>query len=162
MSPVIRPMTAADWPAVAAIYQQGIDTGLATFETQLPSYERWDQGHLPTCRLVITLHNTIVGWAALSPVSSRRVYAGIAEVSLYVDTNYSGKGLGTALLRALIAQSEQEGFWTLQSGILQENTASVRLHEKCGFRIIGYRERIAQDRHGIWHNTLLVERRKPD
>lgn len=155
----IREMLPSDWKSVSEIYKQGIDTNLATFQSELPTYEEWDKAHLPYCRLVATENETIVGWAALTPVSSRCVYAGVAEVSIYVSTKHSGKGIGFILLNALITQSEENGIWTLQSGIMQENKASIRLHEKCGFRMVGYRERIGKDVKGRWRNNVLMEKR---
>lgn len=155
----IRSMRETDWPSVADIYQQGISTNLATFQRDCPTYEEWDRAHLKTCRLVILKDEGVVGWATLAAVSSRCVYAGVAEVSIYLHNDYHGHGLGAQLLNALIAASEREGFWTLQSGIMQNNTASIRLHEKCGFRLVGYRERIARDHLGAWRNTVLMERR---
>ena len=155
----VRKMENADWPDVARIYQDGMDTNLATFQTQSPSFEEWNASHLETCRLVITGDGKVVGWAVLTAVSSRCVYAGVAEVSLYIDKDHRGKGVGMKLLDALIRRSEEHGFWTLQSGIMQENAASIRLHEKCGFRMMGYREKVGRDRFGIWRNTVLMEKR---
>lgn len=155
----IREMKKEDWRDVAAIYQSGIDTNLATFQTQAPSYEEWDSAHLNVCRMVATENGVVVGWAALSPISSRPVYAGVAEVSIYISESHRGKGAGLLLLDALTEQAERAGLWTLQSGIMENNTASIRLHEKCGFRMIGYREKIGRDRFGTWRNTVLMERR---
>lgn len=155
----IRPMTDDDWEDVRAIYQMGMDTNMATFQTECPPFAQWDSSHLDSCRLVAEASGRVIGWAALSPVSSRCVYAGVAEVSVYVDPTIHGKGIGTALLKQLCIESEKDGLWTLQSGIMQDNSASIRLHEKCGFRVIGYRERIGQDRNGIWRNTVLMEKR---
>lgn len=157
----IRKMQAADWPFLAEIYQQGMDTNLATFQSECPAYEQWDLSHLKACRLVVTADGTVAGWAALTPVSSRCVYAGVAEVSIYISVTARGKGLGKQLLAALVSSSEQEGIWTLQSGIMQDNIASIRLHEVCGFRMVGYREKIGRDRLGVWRNTVLMERRSP-
>ena len=154
-------MTAAHWLAVRAIYAEGIATGQATFATEAPSWADWDAGHLPTCRLVATAESApaaLLGWAALSPVSGRCVYAGVAEVSVYVAAAARGQGVGKALLAALVAESEQRGLWTLQAGIFPENAASVGLHEAVGFRVVGRRERIGQ-MHGQWRDTLLLERR---
>lgn len=159
MEYTIRPMTKADWQRTAEIYRQGIATNKATFQCECPDYRDWDASHLDICRLVITKHNTVVGWAALSSVSDRAVYAGVAEVSIYVDTDYAGEGLGARLLTELIASSEENGIWTLQSGIMRDNTVSIRMHEKCGFRIVGYRENIGCDRFGCWRDTVLMERR---
>lgn len=155
----IRKLNEADWPEVSLIYQQGMDTGLATFETRCPEFNQWDAAHLKACRLAVTEGEKVIGWAALTPVSGRCVYAGVAEVSVYVARDHWGKGAGKALLLELIRCSEESGFWTLQSGIFQENTASIRLHERCGFRLVGYRERIGRDRAGQWRSTVLMERR---
>lgn len=160
-STVIREMTAADWPAVARIYQDGMDTNLATFQTECPSWEDWDKAHLKPCRFVAEKSSQVVGWAALSAVSSRSVYAGVAEVSIYIDASVRGKGVGKALLTTLISASEEAGFWTLQSGIMEYNAASIALHTRCGFRLVGYREKIGKDRFGVWRNTLLMEHRSP-
>ena len=155
----LLPLTALHWPAARAIYAEGMATGTATFTTELPTWEAWDSGHLPTCRLVATDETGIVlGWVALSPVSGRCVYAGVAEVSVYVAAAARGRGVGLELMRALVAESEQNGLWTLQAGIFPENAASLRLHEAVGFRQVGRRERIGQLR-GVWHDTLLLERR---
>lgn len=155
------PLTAAHWPAVRAIYAEGLATGNASFATEPPSWADWDAGHLPTCRLVAVdaaEPGTVLGWAALSPVSGRCVYAGVAEVSVYVAGAARGQGVGRALLTALVRESEQAGLRTLQAGIFPENEASVRLHEAVGFRLVGRRERIGQLR-GQWRDTLLLERR---
>lgn len=152
-------MTADDWAAVAHIYQEGIDTGLATFQPNIPSYQDWDQAHLKDCRLVAVENDTVLGWIALSPVSSRCVYAGVCEVSMYVATQCRKKGVGTLLLQAALAQSESLGIWTLQSVIMENNLPSIQLHEKCGFRMVGYRERIGKDNTGAWRNTVLMEHR---
>jgi phosphinothricin acetyltransferase len=151
-------MMAQDWAWVANIYLEGIATGYATFETQAPSYALWDKAHLEKCRFTAHIGNTMAGWAALSPVSSRCVYGGVAEVSVYVGSNFRKMGIGRALMKALIEGSELEGYWTLQSGIFPENIGSIKLHEAMGFRYIGKRERVAQ-LHGIWKDNLLFERR---
>ncbi|MFV0517413.1 MAG: GNAT family N-acetyltransferase [Aminipila sp.] len=155
----IREMRNNDWPFIAEIYQKGIETNIATFQSRCPTFEQWDQTHLKNCRLVLLLCNIVVGWAALTPVSNRCVYAGVAEVSIYLSPNQQRKGLATQLLKELIYASEKAGIWTLQSGIMQDNYASIRLHEKCGFRMVGYRERIGRDQLGKWRNTVLMERR---
>jgi phosphinothricin acetyltransferase len=147
-----------DWEAVRAIYQEGIDTGQATFETTVPSWEEWNARKLAGPRLLARLQETIVGWAALSPVSKRPVYAGIAEVSIYVAADVRGQGIGKALLRELIARSERRGLWMLQAVMFPENMASVALHRACGFRIVGIREKIGRH-YGIWRDTVLLERR---
>ncbi|MDO7854751.1 GNAT family N-acetyltransferase [Hymenobacter convexus] len=155
----ILPLTADHWPAVRAIYTEGLATGHATFATEAPTWEAWDAGHLATCRLVATAEaGTVLGWVALSPVSGRCVYAGVAEVSIYIAAAARGQGVGRALLQALVASSEQSGLWTLQAGIFPENAASLRLHAAAGFRQVGRRERIGQ-LHGQWRDTLLLERR---
>jgi phosphinothricin acetyltransferase len=154
----IRPMHADDWGAVAEIYRQGIETGNATLETAVPDYATWDQNHRADCRFVAEQDGQIIGWAALSPVSGRCVYGGVAEVSVYVAANARGQGVGKALLLALVTASEEAGIWTLQAGILRENEASQRLHEWCGFRVVGVREKLGQ-LHGVWRDVMLMERR---
>jgi phosphinothricin acetyltransferase len=154
-------MTAAHWSAVCAIYAEGLATGQASFMVELPTWAGWDASHLPVGRLVAVADaapNPVLGWVALSPVSGRCVYAGVAEVSVYVAGTARGQGVGRALLAAMIAASEEQGLWTLQAGIFPENVASVRLHEAVGFRVVGRRERIGQ-LHGVWRDTLLLERR---
>jgi L-amino acid N-acyltransferase YncA len=152
------PMEPVHWEAVRRIYGEGIETGLATYETELPDWERWDQGHLPFGRLVAVLDGEVVGWAALSPVSARRVYRGVAEVSVYVAAGARGRGVGHRLLERLVSESEANGIWTLQAGIFPENLASVSLHRRAGFREVGRRERVARLR-GTWRDVLLLERR---
>lgn len=155
----IQLLTEAHWPAVRAIYEAGMATGNATFETQAPAWEAWDKGHLPHSRLVaLNDAGTVLGWAALSPVSGRCVYGGVAEISVYLAEEARGQGLGRQLLQALIAESEANGIWTLQAGTFEENKASIGLHTQAGFRIVGYRERIGQH-HGVWRNTVQLERR---
>ncbi|MET4108575.1 MULTISPECIES: GNAT family N-acetyltransferase [Hymenobacter] len=157
----IIPMTDAHWPAVKAIYEAGIATGNATFETQAPAWEAWDTAHLGHSRLVaVDEAGTVLGWAALSPVSSRCVYGGVAEISIYIGAEARGQGVGRQLLQALIADSEAHGIWTLQAGTFEENKASIGLHTQAGFRVIGHRERIGQH-HGVWRNTVQMERRSP-
>jgi L-amino acid N-acyltransferase YncA len=154
----IEPMKDSDWPAVRAIYLEGIATGNATFQTEAPEWEEWDAGHLGQSRLSLVAGETVGGWAALSPVSRRACYAGVAEVSIYVAASYRGQGLGRRLLEALVAESESNGVWTLQAAIFPENQASIALHEGLGFRQVGVRERIAQ-RDGRWRDTVIMERR---
>lgn len=154
----IRKLLAEDWQHVELIYKKGIETGNATFQTSAPSWEDWNQSHLTSCRIVMQDDENVIGWAALTPVSSRCVYAGVAEVSVYVDPEHSGKGIGLELLNELVKQSEAEGIWTLQAGIFPENIASLRIHEKAGFRILGIREKIGKQ-NGIWRDTALLERR---
>jgi phosphinothricin acetyltransferase len=149
-----------DWPDVRRIYQEGINTGDATFETQIPSWERWDAEHLPTPRLVARQGGGVVGWAALSPVSPRPAYAGVAEVSVYVTASSQRQGVGKSLLRGLVAASEAVGVWTLQAGIFPENEASIALHLACGFRQVGIRQRLSQ-LQGLWRDVVLLERRSP-
>jgi L-amino acid N-acyltransferase YncA len=154
----IRDMRAEDWPAVKAIYEQGVATKMATFETEAPSWEAWDAGHLDEPRLVAEQDGEVVGWAALAPVSRRPCYAGVAEASVYVAENKRGGGVGTGLLRGLVEAADRAALWTIQTSIFPENTASVELHRRCGFRVVGVRERIAQ-LDGAWRDTVLMERR---
>lgn len=158
MSFQLSSLTEQHWEQVRAIYLEGIATGLATFEIEAPAWERWNAGHLACCRLIAHDGEKVKGWAALSPVSSRRVYEGVAEVSVYVGQQHRGIGLGRALLEALISASESEGIWMLQAGIFPENKASVALHLQCGFREVGRRERIGR-LQGRWRDTILLERR---
>jgi L-amino acid N-acyltransferase YncA len=155
----IEPMLPQDWPAVRAIYLEGIATGNATFEQTAPEWEQWDAGHLTAARIVARLDaGDVAGWAALSAVSTRCVYAGVAEVSVYVAQRARGRGVGQKLLARLIAESEAEGIWTLQAGIFPENIASIALHQRAGFRIVGRRERLGQ-MNGRWRDVVLMERR---
>jgi len=154
----IREMTAEDWEQVRAIYVAGLTTGQSTFETEAPNWSKWSSAHLPQPRLVAVFQEKICGWAALSPVSTRAVYAGVAEVSVYVDLDLRGKRIGSLLLEALVRESEQNGIWTLQASIFPENTASTSLHRACGFREVGRRERIGR-KDGVWRDTVLFERR---
>ena len=158
LSYTIEAMTAEDWEQVRAIYLEGIATGNATFEQEAPSWEQWDAGHLPEGRLVARTPAAILGWAALSRVSGRCVYAGVAEVSIYIGLTGRGQGIGSALLGRLIQESEQHGLWTLQVGIFPENSASLALHKRQGFREIGRRERIGKMQN-VWRDVLLLERR---
>jgi len=148
------------WEAVARIYAEGIATGHATFETEVPEWESWDAAHLPDLRLVGLFDGEVAGWAALSPVSGRCVYAGVAEESVYVAEEARGRGVGRALLEELIPRAEAAGIWTIQTGIFPENTASLALHERAGFRVIGLRERIGRH-HGVWRDVVFLERRSP-
>ena len=154
----IEPLTADDWPVVRTIYAEGIATGQATFETDVPDWPAWDAARLACCRLAARRGAVLVGWATLGPVSSRPVYRGVAEVSVYVAAAARGQGIGRALLAALVVASEEAGLWTLQASIFPENAASLALHRACGFRVVGRRERIARH-HGRWRDTLLLERR---
>lgn len=154
----IAPLTSAHWESVRSIYLEGIATGNATFQQTAPDWPDWDKNHLQTCRIVAVSSDEILGWAALSPVSSRCVYAGVAEVSVYVAPSTQGSGVGTALLSHLVAASEAAGIWTLQAGIFPENAASVRLHAGAGFRVVGTREHLGS-MNGSWRDVLLMERR---
>jgi L-amino acid N-acyltransferase YncA len=158
MNVVYRHMKEEDWTPVAAIYKQGIETWNATFQKDIPTWEEWDSGHLKTCRIIACIDNEIAGWAALSLVSSRTIYAGVAEVSIYISNQYKGQRVGTGLMETIISESEKEGFWTLQAGIFPENLASLKLHENLGFRKIGYREKIGK-MNNVWRDTILLERR---
>jgi L-amino acid N-acyltransferase YncA len=155
---VFRPLTQSDWKAVAEIYKQGIETGNATFQQEVPLWEDWDKGHLQSCRLIAEIDNMVAGWAALTLVSGRCVYAGVAEVSVYVSNDFKGKKVGSGLLEKLIAESESVGIWTLQAGIFPENKPSIRIHESLGFRLVGFREKIGK-MDNVWRDTLLYERR---
>ena len=152
-------MLPKDWNDVAHIYKEGIATGIATFESEVPSFEQWDESHLKSCRLIAETNGTTIGWAALSAVSSRCVYGGVAEVSVYIRKRAWGKGVGKALLLQLIEESEKNGYWTLQSGIFPENENSIQLHKKVGFRYIGKREKVGKTVLGQWKDNLLFERR---
>lgn len=154
----IRNLLPTDWEHVKLIYEKGIATGNATFQTSAPSWEEWNNSHLQRCRIIAEEDGKVVGWAALTSVSSRCVYAGVAEVSVYVDPAQSGKGIGSKLLEQLIELSEVDGIWTLQAGIFPENISSLKIHEKNGFRILGTREKIGKQ-NGIWRDTVLLERR---
>jgi phosphinothricin acetyltransferase len=156
---VIEPMRLGDAPAVLDIFGQGIATGVATFETVTPDWEHWDAGHRRDCRFVARLEGRIVGWTALSSYSTRAVYAGVAWESVYVDEAARGSGVGRALLAALIPASEAAGVWTLIAGVQIENTASLALHERAGFRRIGVQERVGRDATGAWRDVVLLERR---
>jgi phosphinothricin acetyltransferase len=163
MEYLIDVMKAEDWTQVRSIYLEGIATGNSTFEAHVPDWEKWDSSHLPGHRLVVREGNRILAWAALSPVSSRCVYSGVAELSLYVAAGHRGKGIGSALLKAIINSTEKAGVWTLQGGIFPENTPSLRLVRRHGFKEIGRRERVGKmtygDLAGTWRDVILVERR---
>ncbi len=160
---IIDKMEPEDWERVCAIYLEGISTGHATFDATTPNWESWNADHLPQCRLVARIGEEITGWAALSPVSERCVYAGVAEVSIYVACEHQGQGIGSALLAALISESEKAGIWTLQAGIFPENTASLALHKRHGFREVGAREKLGKmafgELAGTWRDVILLERR---
>lgn len=159
MEYTIEEMKESDWEQVSSIYLDGIKTGIATFQTEAPSWEDWDKGHIRSCRLVAKSRNKVLGWAALSPTSSRCVYKGVAEVSIYIGKECKGQGIGTALLAHLIKESEKNGFWTLQSGIIAKNAASIALHKKCGFREVGIREKVAKMNNTEWMDVMFMERR---
>jgi L-amino acid N-acyltransferase YncA len=154
----LRELTHEDWPAVKAIYEQGIARGHATFELEAPSWNDWDRSHLEGHRLVALQDSAVVGWAALAPVSERCVYGRVTENSVYVADSAQGRGIGRALLEELVARAERDGIWTIQAGIFPENEASIELHTRCGFRVVGVRERIGQH-HGVWRDVVLMERR---
>ncbi|HEX8089053.1 MAG TPA: GNAT family N-acetyltransferase [Blastocatellia bacterium] len=154
----IETMRACDWERVREIYVEGIATGHATFETEAPGWDTWSRAHLPLGRLVARNALSVIGWAALSPASSRCAYAGVAEVSVYVSETMRGKGVGRRLLMKLIEESERGGIWTLQAGILPENMASLELHKSCGFREVGRRERLGK-LNGVWRDVVVLERR---
>jgi phosphinothricin acetyltransferase len=153
-------MRPEDWRYVQSIFKEGLATGNATFDTDVPDWETWDREHLQEPRLVARSGSQVVGWSALRPVSPRAAYAGVAEVSIYVANHAQGLGIGKSLLKKLVTRSEQAGVWTLQAGIFPENEASIELHKSCGFRVVGQRERIGQ-LNGIWRDLSLLERRSP-
>ena len=155
----ISEMKKSDWDQVANIYLEGIKTGIATFQTEVPTLEDFDNSHISSCRLVASSDDNILGWGVLSTTSSRCAYAGVAEVSIYIGDKYKGQGIGTTLLRNLIKVSEENGFWTLQSGIMRQNLWSIALHKKCGFREIGIREKVARMNDEAWFDVVLMERR---
>jgi len=154
-----RALEFSDWPEVRRIYREGIESGDATFETEAPTWEAWDEARHGACRLVAEEEGRVVAFAALTPISSRPVYAGVAEVMVYVEEAGRGRGIGTALLRSLVDASEAEGIWTLTAGIFPENEASIRAHERVGFREVGRHERIGRFHDGRWRDTVLLERR---
>ncbi|MEP0263199.1 N-acetyltransferase family protein [Dokdonia sp.] len=154
----IRLFRKEDYSACAKIYKTGMDTGIATFETKVPDWETWDAKFLASCRFVVEDDNEIIGWCALSPFSTREVYRGVAEVTIYIAVKAQQKGIGKRLLQHLITESETSGFWTLQARIFTENIASIVLHEKCGFGKVGIREKLGQ-REGVWYDNVLLERR---
>ena len=154
-----RPLIAADWPAVREIYREGIASGEATFETEVPDWDAWNSSRLPSCRIVATRREHVVGFAAVSPVSKRPVYAGVCEVIVYVAGAFRGQGVGKALMSELVTQTETAGIWTLQASIFPDNVASLRAHEQAGFRVLGRRDRIARFHDGRWRDTVILERR---
>jgi L-amino acid N-acyltransferase YncA len=154
----LRELTYEHWPAVKAIYEQGIAGGQATFEAEAPAWDDWDRTHLEGHRLVALQDGEVVGWAALAPVSERRVYQGVTEDSVYVADSARGRGVGRALLEELITRAERDGIWTIEAGVFPENEASIELHRRCGFRVVGVRERVGKH-HGVWRDVVLMERR---
>jgi phosphinothricin acetyltransferase len=158
MNASIRTFKEQDWISVSKIYAEGIATGIATFETEVPSFDVWNEKFIKNCRLIAETNDEVLGFAVLSQVSKRAVYKGVAEVTVYIASNQRGNGIGKQLLKALIDESEKEGFWTLQAGIFSSNKASIELHKKCGFRVVGIREKIGQ-RDGKWHDNHFLERR---
>ena len=154
----IRELEPKDWQDVKNIYLEGIATGQATFQTEAPSWEDWDEGHLKNLRYVAVNSDEVAGWIALTPISGRCVYAGVAEVSIYISSQFRGQKVGFQLLQHLITESEIQGLWTLQAGIFPENEASLALHQKLGFRIIGLREKLGKQ-NGVWRDVNLLERR---
>ncbi len=157
-SVIVEEMLPVNWQSVVDIYVQGFSTKNATFQTEAPTWQEWNKNHSENLRFVALINGVVTGWAALSPVSSRAVYAGVMEVSVYVHEDYRGKGIGNALLERLITESETKNIWTLQSGIFTENNPSIALHQKLGFRKIGYREKVGK-MDGVWRDTVLMERR---
>lgn len=155
----VEKMRSEDWEQVKNIYLEGINTGIATFQNEVPTWEAWDKGHLKIGRLVARSSDGVLGWVAIAPTSSRCCYEGVVEVSVYIRENYRGNGIGTSLLKKLIEQSEESGIWTLYCSIIKENYGSIGMHKKCGFREIGLRERIAKMSNGTWHDVVLLERR---
>ena len=159
----IEPMKPEDWDQVRAIYEEGIATENATFEPLVPEWGKWDSAHVPEPRLIVRLNGRVAAWAALSRVSARKVYSGVAELSIYVGEKFRGKGIGDALLAALVEASEKAGYWTLQGGIFPENVVSIDLHKKHGFRVLGIREKVGKmafgELQGKWRDVVLMERR---
>ncbi len=151
-------MRSADWEEISAIYREGIETGTASFRRPDISWKDWDSSHLKACRFVILQDKEIVGWCALLPVMANYDVGGVGEIEVYVKQGYKGQGIGSSLLNALIAESEKKGIWMLQAGIFLQNSASLKIHEKAGFRVVGYREKIGKAK-GVWQDNLLLERR---
>ena len=159
MEHIVRPRERGDWGEIVEIFFQGIQSNNSTFHYECPSYEEWDAIHTKDCRLVIEDGDEVVGFAALTPFSSRECYKGVASVSIYIDGDHQHGGYGTELLSALVAESEKCGYWTLEASIFETNAPSIKLHEKCGFRVVGVRERLGKDRFGVWRSVVLMERR---
>ena len=154
---MIREMKKSDWDEMTVIYKQSLEKGDVTFRTECPAYKEWDEGHIKECRFVYELDGKVAGYTMIAPTSSRDSYRGVAEVSIFVDEKHTRKGIGTELLSTLMREAEKRGYWTLYSAIFSVNTGSIRLHEKCGFRVIGTREKIAKDRFGNWQSTTIME-----
>ncbi|MDD3223150.1 MAG: GNAT family N-acetyltransferase [Clostridium sp.] len=153
-------MKCEDWDEVGQIYLQGIKTKIATFNSEVPKFEKWDSEHIKECRFVAKNENKhVIGWVALSPTSNMCAYRGVAEVSIYIDENYRKMGIGQSLLKKMIIESEKKGFWTLESLIIEDNIQSIELHKKCGFREVGIREKLGKMDNGIWHDVVVMERR---
>lgn len=159
MSFIIREMTEADYKGVAEIYGQGVESGTATFQLTVPDYEEWNKAHLPFCRFVAEREEKIIGWVALTLGLTREPYRGVTELSIYVRDGFRRHGVGYALIEKVKSEVEKYGVWTLESRICRQNTGSVRLHEKCGFRMVGVREKIAKDKFGNWQDTVEMELR---
>lgn len=155
----IRTMTAEDWPEVARIYQQGIDSNSSTFRRQVPAWEDFDKSHSPVCRYVAVREGEIIGWVALTVFCVDCPYSGVSEISLYLDENHRSKGVGVKMMQYMVEQSEKNGFWIIIAQIFQDNVASVKMTKKCGFREVGYHEKVARDRLGNWHSLVVLERR---
>lgn len=154
---MIREMRASDWGDMMEIYKQSLEKGDVTFRTECPSFEEWDEGHIKECRFVYELHDKVIGYTMIAPTSSRASYRGGVEVSIFVDQEHTRKGIGTALLSKLMEEAEKKGYWTLYSAIFSVNEGSINLHKKCGFRVIGTREKIAKDKFGNWQSTTIME-----
>ena len=159
MEILIREMKESDWEDVKCIYCEGIEEGKSTFTTQCPTYSEWNKSHIAECRLVAVMEDRVVGWIAISRTSARECYRGEASVSIYIARDYRGRGVGYRLLSYLCEESEKHGYWTLTSWIFAENEASIKIHERCGFQLVGYREKIAKNIFGEWQDTILMERR---
>ena len=159
MEIIVDKMETADWTRVKDIYSEGINTGIATFQNEIPTWEEWNNSHLNICRFVARSGCNILGWVALSKTSTRPCYSGVVEVSIYVSEKSKGLGVGTVLLSRVIKESEENGIWSLYCSIIRENKASIELHKKCGFREIGVREKIAKMKNGVWHDVILMEKR---
>ncbi len=159
---MIREMKVTDWDAMMEIYMQTLEKGTVTFQTECPTYEEWDAVHCKECRYVYELDGKVVGYTMIAPTSKREAYRGVVELSIFVDEKYLRQGIGRQMLTKLCVETEKRGYWTLYAAIFSVNEASIELHKRCGFRVIGYRDRIAKDRFGKWQNTTIMERRKEE